>query len=111
MKFWTEATPLAKLRLIAFLIVGLTAIHVAFLLYSLYRHRADASVVNLAARQRMLSQRLALNASRVASGELKRLDDLHATAEQFTRGLRCSKMGTHMGLLPPRPQPAPRCES
>ncbi|MGH8521351.1 MAG: GAF domain-containing protein [Gammaproteobacteria bacterium] len=37
MKFWTEATPLAKLRLIAFLIVGLTAVHAAFLLYSLYR--------------------------------------------------------------------------
>ncbi|MGH8532677.1 MAG: hypothetical protein ACREV1_08115 [Gammaproteobacteria bacterium] len=37
MKFWTEATLLAKLRLIAFLIVGLTAVHAAFLLYSLYR--------------------------------------------------------------------------
>ncbi|MGH8473212.1 MAG: GAF domain-containing protein, partial [Gammaproteobacteria bacterium] len=36
MKFWTEATPLAKLRLIALLIVGLTAVHAAFLLYSLY---------------------------------------------------------------------------
>jgi GAF domain-containing protein len=105
MKFWTEATPLAKLRLIAFLIVGLTAIHAAFLLYSLYRHRADASVVNLAARQRMLSQRLALNASRVASGELKRLDDLHATAEQFTRGLRVLEDGDANGT-PAAPPPA-----
>jgi len=40
MKFWTKATPLAKLRLIAFLIVGLTAVHAAFLLYSLYRGKA-----------------------------------------------------------------------
>ncbi len=37
MKFWTEATPLAKLRIVAFLIVLLTAVHAAFLLYRLYR--------------------------------------------------------------------------
>ncbi|MGH8569592.1 MAG: hypothetical protein ACREXU_16695, partial [Gammaproteobacteria bacterium] len=48
MKFWTEATPLARLRLIAFLVVGLTAVHAALLLYSLYRSeallaRADAA--------------------------------------------------------------------
>ena len=93
MKFWTEATPIAKLRLIAFLVVGLTAVHAAFLLYSLYRHQATAPVVNLAARQRMLSQRLALNASRVASGDVKRLDDVHATAEEFTRGLQVLEDG------------------
>ncbi len=49
MKFWTEATPLAKLRLIAFLIVGLTALHAAFLLYSLYHSNellARAASVN-----------------------------------------------------------------
>ena len=105
MKFWTEATPVAKLRLIAFLVVGLTAVHAAFLLYSLYRHRADASVVNLAARQRMLSQRLALNASRVASGDVKRLDDVHATAEEFTRGLQMLEDGDANGT-PAAPPPA-----
>lgn len=105
MKFWTEATPVAKLRLIAFLVVGLTAVHAAFLLYSLYRHRADASVVNLAARQRMLSQRLALNASRVASGDVKRLDDVHATAEEFTRGLQVLEDGDANGT-PAAPPPA-----
>ena len=105
MKFWTEATPLAKLRLIAFLVVGLTAVHAAFLLYSLYRHRADASVVNLAARQRMLSQRLALNASRVASGDVKHLDDLHATADQFTHGLQVLEDGDANGT-PAAPPPA-----
>ncbi|MFH0340609.1 MAG: GAF domain-containing protein [Chromatiales bacterium] len=57
MKFWTEATPLAKLRLVAFLIVGLTAVHAALLLYSLYRSeellaRADAaSVIEKEARE------------------------------------------------------------
>ncbi|MGH2670559.1 MAG: hypothetical protein ACRDH5_15835, partial [bacterium] len=65
MKFWTEATPLAKLRLIAFLIVGLTALHAAFLLYSLYRGeallaRADAatSVVDNEAREASRQQLL-----------------------------------------------------
>ncbi|MGH8480801.1 MAG: HAMP domain-containing protein, partial [Gammaproteobacteria bacterium] len=48
MRIWAEATPLARLRLIAFLVVGLTAVHAAFLLYSLYRSeallaRADAT--------------------------------------------------------------------
>ncbi|MBA2592736.1 MAG: hypothetical protein H0U97_10965 [Gammaproteobacteria bacterium] len=37
MKFRTEASPLARLCLIAFLVVGLTAVHAAFLLYRLYR--------------------------------------------------------------------------
>ncbi|MGH8585731.1 MAG: GAF domain-containing protein [Gammaproteobacteria bacterium] len=105
MKFWTEATPLAKLRLIAFLVVGLTAVHAAFLLYSLYRHQAGASVVNLAGRQRLLVQRLAQDASRVASGDVKRLDDLHATADQFTRGLRVLE-GGHANRFAAAPPPA-----
>ncbi len=37
MNFWNAATPLRRLRLIAFLVVGLSAAHAAFLLYSLYR--------------------------------------------------------------------------
>jgi len=97
MKFWTEATPLAKLRLIAFLVVGLTAVHAAFLLYSLYRHQAAASVVNLAGRERMLLQRLAQDASRVASGDVERLNDLHATAAEFTRGLQVLDEGDANG--------------
>ncbi|MGH7419027.1 MAG: GAF domain-containing protein, partial [Candidatus Rokuibacteriota bacterium] len=58
MRIWAEATPLARLRLIAFLVVGLTAVHAAFLLYSLYRSeallaRADAttSVIEEEARE------------------------------------------------------------
>ena len=44
MRFWTEATPIARLRLIAFLVVGLTAVHAAVLLYSLYRSEALLSL-------------------------------------------------------------------
>jgi hypothetical protein len=58
MKLWTEATPLGRLRLIAFGVIGLTAVHAAFLLYSLYRSetffaRADAatSVIEEGARE------------------------------------------------------------
>ncbi|MGH8470955.1 MAG: GAF domain-containing protein, partial [Gammaproteobacteria bacterium] len=62
MKFWTEATPLAKLRLIAFLVVGLTAVHTAFLLYSLYRSeallaRADATTCVVEQEAREASRR------------------------------------------------------
>ncbi|MGH8587277.1 MAG: type IV pili methyl-accepting chemotaxis transducer N-terminal domain-containing protein, partial [Gammaproteobacteria bacterium] len=71
----------------------------------LYRHQAAASVVNLAGRQRMLSQRLAQDASRVASGGVKRLDDLHATADQLTRGLQVLEDGDGNGT-PAAPPPA-----
>jgi hypothetical protein len=40
MRFWTDATPLTRLGYIAFLVVGLTAVHGAVLLYSLYRSEA-----------------------------------------------------------------------
>ena len=62
MKFWTEATPLAKLRLIAFLVVGLMAVHAGFLVYSLYRSeellaRADAVTSVLDEEARAASRR------------------------------------------------------
>ncbi|MGH2358910.1 MAG: hypothetical protein ACRDGJ_13045 [Candidatus Limnocylindria bacterium] len=41
MEFRTEASP-GRLRLIAFLLVGLTAVHAAFLLYRLPERRSPA---------------------------------------------------------------------
>jgi hypothetical protein len=62
MKFWREATPLEKLRLIAFLLVGLMAVHAGFLLYSLYRSeeplaRTDAVASVLGGEARVAGRR------------------------------------------------------
>ena len=86
------------------LMVALLVVTVVAVLVMIRQQSADTGVVNVAGRQRMLSQRITKFALSVAQGEEKAKDGLSAASALFDKSLKGLIDGDPELRLPPAPQ-------
>lgn len=85
-----------KIKLLGALLILLTVSTIAVTLYLNQQNQKDALVINIAGKQRMLTQNIAKNVFYISHHPEKRFDELNAATDEFIKGLDTLQHGDEL---------------
>ena len=99
---WVRGSVRRQITLVLVIFAVLFAVNVAYVFNFLSASQGDSGVVNLAGRQRMLSQKLSKEAFAIAAGNEEAREALAATAAEFGQNLTDLRNGnSERGIAAP----------
>ena len=98
---WISASLVRKIGLGLIILAGLMLMAMGSVYYQVKQQESDSIIINIAGRQRMLSQRIANRTLRAIDGDAQAKDELQAATALFEQSLKGLQDGsTEMGLPP-----------
>jgi len=104
LKNWLVGSLVVKIGAGLALMTLLTLAAIGGVFLQVRQQRGDATVVNIAGRQRMLSQRIANRTLRAMNGETQAIEDLRTAGDLFDRSLQGLRDGDPELGIPPAPR-------
>lgn len=98
---WVSASLVRKIGLGLMVLAGLMLMTMGGVYYQVKQQESDSMVINIAGRQRMLSQRIANRTLRAIDGDTQAKEDLQAAVDLFDQSLNGLRDGNSEIGLPP----------